>query len=76
MNWSKETETHLNEHLKDLSWPAKGSEILAMCNNAEHLPADERKMFIEMVDSEKTYENLDELKENLAKEPELAGQWK
>lgn len=76
MNWSKEAETHFNEHLKDFSWPAKGSDVVTVCNNATDLSEDERKRFVEAIDPEKTYENLDELKGDLSRAPELAGQWK
>jgi len=71
MTWSKEAETHINEHLGLLTWPAKGSDIIAQCDNLEHLPEEEKKMFVSEISPDKTYENADEVRNLFMKEPAM-----
>jgi hypothetical protein len=58
MEWSEETVKHLQDHI-DPMLPAKGSEILAACNDMEDVPDEDKEAVKANIDPEKLYEDID-----------------
>jgi len=57
MEWSKDTITHLKEHVK---WPAKGKDILESCKMMSDVPENEKMMAEKNIDPEMTYNTVEE----------------
>jgi len=69
MEWSEETKKHLMEHM---DWPATGQEIMDQCSMMDHVPENERRMVMNRLDPNKTYDNMDEVMMDLEKEETMS----
>jgi hypothetical protein len=58
MEMGQETMKHLNEHI---SYPATGMEIKQACNMMSHVPEEERKMDMDMINDQKTYSSANDV---------------
>lgn len=58
MEIGKETMTHVNDHI---TYPATGEQIKQQCNMMSHVPDQERKMDMSMIDSSKIYNSANDV---------------
>lgn len=65
MMWDEKTKEHMKMHL---NFPSKGSEILSACNSMSDVPEKDKNEFEMMVDPDKMYDSMSELKMDLEKE--------
>jgi len=57
MEWDKETVDHIKAHV---TWPATGEQIMQQCNMMAYVPDYDRKMAMDKLDMNKTYNSADE----------------